>query len=246
VFTTGPVNDVAVGGPNGEVWVIGPNGTGCAALCPAGTPSFGIAGTRLSVGPDGLPWMVASDHTIWKGNADGSVTQLPGLANDIGVGADGQVWVIGTNSSNGSWQVWHLVNGSWVADPGSGQFIDVSANGLPVVSGSDGKIWIKDGGPNQGWTQITGLANDIAVRHEPGLVGLGSEPQNGQSMWITGLNHVNPGANTDLGVWFFDPTTGQWSFTNQTTGGRQIAVDFSGRPWVVDSANELLVGTPPA
>lgn len=233
-----PVNDVATG-PDGSVWVVGNSGTGCVALC---TKSVGFAqgGQRLAVDPDGLPWIVGFDNKIWRGHSDGSLTQLPGLANDIGIGANGDVWVIGTNSQNGSFEVWHLVNGSWVADPGSGQEIDVDASGHPMVNGSDGKIWIKDGGTNQGWTQLSGLANDIAVKHNANLVGAGQTAGFGQSFWITGTNHLLD--SHDLGVWYWDGLS-TWSLVNQSTGGRTIAVDIFGRPWVVDSFGELLLGT---
>jgi hypothetical protein len=237
--TPAPANDVATG-PDGSVWIVSDGGTFCVALCTRSV-SFGQGGQRLAVDPSGLPWIVGFDNTIWRGNADGSLTRMPGLANDIGIGANGDVWVIGTNSQNGSFEVWHLVNGGWVADPGSGQEIDVDASGHPMVNGSDGKIWIKNGGANQGWTQLSGLANDMAVKHNPNLVGAGQTAGFGQSFWITGLNHLQNGASHDLGVWFFDGGA-TWSFVNEFTGGRTIAVDNFGRPWVVDSFGNLLLG----
>jgi len=232
-----PANDVA-SGPDGSVWIIANGGAFCASFCTRSV-SFGHGGQRLAVDPSGLPWQVGFDNTIWRGNADGSLTQMPGLANDIGIGANGDVWAISTNPQNGSFQVMHLVGGAWVADLGSGQEVDVDASGHPMVNGSDGKIWIKDGGANQGWSQLTGLANDMGVKHNASLVGTGSEAGRNQSFWITGLDHLLGGH--DLGVWRFDGQ-GTWTLVNQSTGGRTIAVDNSGTPFVVDSAGELLVG----
>src|SRR5262249_33913496 len=123
VFLAGGVNDVATG-PDGSIWTIGNGTTVCAAACTR-TVTFGKGGQRLVVDQFGLPWIVGFDFTIWRGNADGSMTQMPGAANDIGISASGDVWVIGTNRRNDSFQVYHLVNGGWVADPGSGQAIDV-------------------------------------------------------------------------------------------------------------------------
>ncbi|HET7243927.1 MAG TPA: hypothetical protein VFJ07_03770 [Streptosporangiaceae bacterium] len=58
--------------------------------------------------------------------------------------------LIGTNSQNGSFEVWSW-NGS------------VAANGDPVVNGSDGKVWIMDGGPDSGWSQVGVNAIDMGL-----------------------------------------------------------------------------------
>jgi hypothetical protein len=140
--------------------------------------------------------------------------------------------VIGTNSRNDSYQVWSWNGSNWIAEPGSGEEIDVDSAGRPIVDGGDGKIWIKDGGANQGWTQLTGFADDMGVSPlacatgQPGTIG-------GPAFWIVG--HLGDGGS----VWNF--FKGTWiQSTNVVSGVRQITVDTVGTPWAVDSVAELL------
>jgi hypothetical protein len=179
---------------------------------------------RVAVDPNGLPWIVDFDGHIWRATANnGPLTEMPGLARDIAIGRDGVPWVIGTNSRNGSFQVWSWNGSAWVADPGSGEEIDVSADGFPVVNGSDNKIWIRDGGSDQGWSQITGGALDIAA----GSYGRFSGGRTG--LWIIG---------TDNNIWNL---TSGWA---QLTTGlviTQIVYDpFRGVLWGTDPDGELL------
>src|SRR6185437_3993449 len=109
---------------------------------------------RIAVDPQGNPWVVDFSGNIWH-VVNGSLQMLPtGQARDIGVAPNGIVWIIGTNSQNGSYEVWSWNGSSWIPNAGSGQEIDVAANGDPVVNGADGKVWIMDGGPNSGWSQV--------------------------------------------------------------------------------------------
>jgi len=221
------VNDVA-SASDGSVWII----TGSSTLrveggAFGGPGSFPIGGARLAVGPSGLPWMVGFDGSIRRGNADGSTTLMPGLARDIGIGGQGSVWVIGTNSRNGSFQVYAWNGSTWIADPGSGQSIDVDAAGRPVVNGSDYKIWIKDGGADQGWSQLTGRATDMSEGHgSPGGFPGASD------LWIIGHDE-RPVGSGNFGVWTFTAFNATWTLTNQFFGAQRVAVDLFGSPWAV-------------
>jgi len=54
----------------------------------------------------GHPWVVNSNGNIYS-RASGNWQQLPGLAKDIGVGADGSVWVIGMDPEPGGYGIHH-------------------------------------------------------------------------------------------------------------------------------------------
>jgi hypothetical protein len=110
-------------------------------------------GKRIAVDPQGNPWIVDFSGNIFRA-VNGSFQQMPRLARDIGIGGNGAAWVIGANSQNGSFEAWSWNGSNWVADPGSGEEIDVDTSGDPVVNGFDGKVWIKDGGTDQGWSQV--------------------------------------------------------------------------------------------
>jgi Tectonin domain len=78
------------------------------------------AATQISVGPSGLPWVVNSGGGIYERLPTGWV-QRPGCAKDIGVGADGSVWVIGCNAEGGGWGIYRYkkdVN-DWQKIPGA-------------------------------------------------------------------------------------------------------------------------------
>jgi hypothetical protein len=233
-------NDVATS-IDGSVWIITGTSTRRIVDGAFGGPGvFGVGGMRLAVGPSGLPWMVGFDGRIFRGNADGSVTLMPGLARDIGIGAQGSVWVIGTNSRNGSFQVYAWNGSSWTADPGSGLSIDVDASGHPIVNGSDDKIWIKNGGADAGWTLLTGRATDIAVGQDSSIVGNGGSAGSpgGSQLWIIGQDPRGAG----FGVWTFTAFNMTWTLTNQTFGGLQIAADMSARAWVVEPDHTVWTG----
>ena len=83
-------------------------------------------GMRISVGPDGAPWVINSRNEIYRWNRSG-FDKMPGLARDIAVGGDGTVWIIGTDAGVYKW------NGSnW--DPMGGQRLigDLPVAGRPL------------------------------------------------------------------------------------------------------------------
>ena len=86
-------------------------------------------GVRIAVGPGGTPWLVNSVGQIFhrQGNTWGA--PLPGLGKDIGAGADGSVWLIGTNpvgaASDFGVYKWKGTNGKvWLI---AGEFASQSA-----------------------------------------------------------------------------------------------------------------------
>ena len=257
------VNDVAAG-LDGSVWYI--TGTpGTAGTAVRISPSFqsvnlpvGV-GKRIAVDPQGNPWIVDFNGHIWH-LVNGSLQELPtGLARDIAVAPSGLVWVIGTNSRNGSFQVWSWDGSSWTANAGSGEEIDVAANGDPVVNGFDGKVWIMDGGANSGWSQVLTIGSlsvfdmGLSPCSPAGQASVGAS-----AMWFDGP--INFGSNPNQPLVFSDggglfgpySTTGSGPVVEQFLNGffqvtaSHVAVDTAGRAWVVadpggcDCPGELL------
>jgi len=67
---------------------------------------------------------------------------MPGAARDIGIGANGAVWVIGTIPGNGEGNaIFHWNGQEWVGIEGAGNVISVDPNGLPVVINGAGDIF---------------------------------------------------------------------------------------------------------
>src|SRR5262245_54672877 len=73
-------------------------------------------GVRISVGPDGQPWVVNSRNEIYR-STSGNFEKMPGEARDIAVGGDGSVWIIGTDSNVYKWNQrdWDRMQGSGVS-----------------------------------------------------------------------------------------------------------------------------------
>ena len=122
-------------------------------------------GTRISVSPDGSPWVVNSRNEIYR-SENGSFRRLPGAARDIGVGADGSAWIIGTDYAVYRW------NGSnWDQVPGIGVAISVDRYGAPWLVNASGEIYRRD---NSGFVRQPGGARDIGAGGEVWVVGTDS------------------------------------------------------------------------
>lgn len=96
----------------GATWITTDNGDICFLGRDNSWTQVPGKGFRIAVGPDGNPWVVAFDRTIYRmvshrtpagGPRDEPSTfeQVPGRANDIGIGADGSVWVTGYSAASG-------------------------------------------------------------------------------------------------------------------------------------------------
>lgn len=99
--------------------------------------SVGGYGTRIAVDPRGQWWIVNSRNDIW-----GPGGRKPGRARDIGIGADGTVWIIGTDSpapNNGG--IYRWLGDRWSRVEGYGSAIAVAPDGKPWVVRANGEIW---------------------------------------------------------------------------------------------------------
>jgi hypothetical protein len=67
--------------------------------------------------------------------------QYPGKASDIGVGANGSVWIIGTTPAFGGYGVHRLRNNAWEQIDGAGTNIAVNPYGMPWVTNSATDIY---------------------------------------------------------------------------------------------------------
>lgn len=170
--------------------------------------SAGGAASRISVGPDGSPWVVTSAGKIYH-RFNNSWRLIPGTAQDIGVGADGSVWSIGGNpgalKDGGIFRL-DPDGQAWTQVAGAAFNISVSGAGAPWVVNTNGGIykWV-----NGGFQQLPGLATDIGVGGDF------------DSVWVTGLR----------GGIFYLSRANNWV---QVSGDAyRISVGHDGNPWVV-------------
>ena len=138
-------------------------------------------------------------------------TSVVGLAKDIGVGADGSVWIIGTDASPYKW-----TGSNWQKIAGVAARIAVDPSGNAWVVNSEGTILRWTG--NQ-WEAIPGNASDI---------GVGADG----TVWVIGVDQIDQ-YGYDIYRW----TGSAW----QNTAGvaARIAVDPAGNAWVADLSGQI-------
>jgi hypothetical protein len=200
----------AAGGSAHPVWTDTRNGRpqvftaaideATAAAAPSVLPN-GAAGTLAS--PNGSSWAA-----------------LPGSAQDIGVGANCQAWVIGTNAVPGGGGVFFLDGQrNWVGFSGGGVRITVQAEGFPRLINNANGIFRLQRQPDHSlaWQQLPGAGTDI-----------GSDG----ALWLIGTNPV-PGG---FGIYFLDSTS---NWVGVDGGAVRIAVGPDGLPWIVNSAGSI-------
>lgn len=152
----GSAYDIGVGA-NGDVWVIGtdrePGGFGIYNI--SGSAGFSVDGgaIRIDVDPDGNPWIINDEDNIYRW-INGDWQRLPGEALDVGIGADGSVWVA-------SYEGIYFWDGQgWIDFGGSGSRIDVGPDGRPWVVGFSDRIYTL---VDNHWQRLPGSAGDISV-----------------------------------------------------------------------------------
>lgn len=131
---------------------------------------------RIAVGPGGNAWVVNKQDYVYR--HDGKRwRRLPGRAKDIGVGANGQMWVIGTNREGGGFGVYKWLGSKYQKVAGSGLNISVDAAGNPWLVNNAKAIYKHDG---KRWLRRPGAAYDI---------GVGAEG----TVWVIGANREGGG-----------------------------------------------------
>jgi hypothetical protein len=197
-------------GARGTVWIVG------VKPAPGGFPIYyrkgkgwnfaGGNGVRISGGHDGSPWMVndRGDIMRWQRHA---WIHVPGKARDIGVGADGSVWIVGNQRAKGGFALERWMGNGWRRIKFGAARVAVGPNGAPWVISDKGKIFFLQG---RRFQQLPGKAIDI---------GVGS---NGVA-WVLGDGHMK-----GLHRW----TGNGWQPYN--VFGVGVAVDATGAAWVAD------------
>jgi Tectonin domain len=211
----GAARDVAVGA-NGDVWVVGtneaPGGYGVWRRDgSAWTPTMG-AGVRVAVGPTGEGWVINDTQEIFRIGADGAAVRVSGKAHDIGVGADGTVWVIGATAETGGYGVYRSADSgrTWSKIPGAGKRISVDATGKAWLINDALDIFRYNG---SAFEKLPGKGTDVAV---------GSDG----TAWVVG---------TAGGLFRFE--NGAW--VKRTGAGAQIAAGPNGSVLVVNNTNAI-------
>ncbi len=149
-----------------------------------------------------LTFCVTAFAQIW--------TKLPSGAMDVGAGADGSVWIIGSDSIPGGYSIQRWTGNTWEKVLGGATRISVAPNGTPWVINNTNNIFQWTGTT---WQTMPGAAMDI---------GIGADG----TVWTIGMNGAPQrwsGSN----------------WISISGGGTNIAVDPKGNPWVTNAGNEI-------
>jgi len=164
--------------------------------------------TLFEVQEFGVHATVAADNQLGLARQPDWQRML-GSASDIGVGADGSVWAIGTDERSGGFGIYQWLGSTWQRVKGGALRIDVDPNGIPWIVNNSHSIYRRQGSD---WVRMGGNARDI---------GIGADG----TVWVT----------SGGGTYRYDE--GDW--VGVRGSGVRIDVDPSGVPWVVDHTNDI-------
>lgn len=139
---SGAAFDIGIGGPDGgAVWVIG---TDYHPYRWNGSAFVGIdgIGSRIAVDGSGSPWIVNSSGDLYRrvGGIGGSWALIQtGCATDVGIGANGAVWITGASSLSG--RVYRCYSGGSAVWP---RFGSLPVGGVSIAVAPDGTPWFTD------------------------------------------------------------------------------------------------------
>lgn len=256
----GTASDISVGA-DGAVWAIGttPVYGGFNILhWNASTWTWATVdggAVRIAVGPDGNPWVVNSFGNIfhWVGHWQ----PFPSLARDIGIGADGSVWIVGkssvlSNADPGMQASSHASLGTPPPgpdlNPNDGGIYRWNTNDWQQVSGGANRITVCGIFP---WTVSSSGAitqrwgSDLRERQLPGsateISCVGSATR---SCWIVGADQLPGSHDHDIFSWNgtgWDSAASATHHQMLSGTGRAVVISVgpAGNAWVVDSANRI-------
>jgi peptidoglycan hydrolase-like protein with peptidoglycan-binding domain len=248
---TGQVKDVA-GGADGSVWAIAAGSGDRQVVKWNGSSWVGGNGyaSRIAVDTQGKPWVVTQNGSIFHHTTDNPATgqwdlDPSGLAEDIGAGIDGSVWIVGYDSLPDTLIFkYGGVPGVWNPSNKSGMRITVDQDGKPWIVTSNGSIFRHStNAPLTGtWDQLPGsFAVDIGI-------------MDGNYAWME--TKVQFGVKMTLGysVWNeqaavgTQPAVAQWKlgFERVNVGASLITgigVASGGRPLMINESSVLLSST---
>ncbi|HAA91012.1 MAG: hypothetical protein CMM48_13995 [Rhodospirillaceae bacterium] len=173
---------------------------------------FTGTGLRIDVDPKGVPWIVSASHKIYR-FAGGKWDHLPGRATDIGIGANGAVWITGTDKVPGGHSIFRWDGKKWKRVPGGAVRIDVGPDGNPWVVNNKGHVYFYTG---QKFHRVPSpRARDI---------GIGAKGTVWIVDWFNGKYGGRPWRRQGK-----NPLFGSWTmFEGQLVN---ISVDSKGAPW---------------
>lgn len=174
-------------------------------------------GRRVVVGPKGEIWILDEQKNIHN---YGVSSQILGQANDLAVGADGSVWIIGTPEAAGGFRIYKWTGSGWANVAGGAVRIAVERDGTPWVVNDTGKIFRYNAASN-GWDQKPGTAHSVHTGATSGAV------------WMLGVEPVIGG----FPIYRWNAMTQNWEAYGSY--GAVTITEVADRSWIVQSGGSV-------
>ncbi len=136
--------------------------------------------------------------------------RMPGDASDIGIGANGSIWLLGKDPRPGGFGIYYWDGGNWQRVDGAAVRIDVGPDGVPWTVNDKHQLHRWEEGR---WLQMQGDARDI---------GIGADG----SVWIA--------AGGGVYRWL-----GEQRWQRFSGSAVRVDVDPLGIPWVIDHSDDI-------
>lgn len=143
----GAATDIAIGG-NGAIFVVGGKEFGKEGEVfkwDKNVNNWVVFGDKkavhIAVDENGFPYIIDMKGEIWKRNKENLYSKLPGAASDIGIGANGSVWILGIGANKSTPFEWQ--GNDWRKDDGGGVQISVDNNGKAWLVNAKREIFKK-------------------------------------------------------------------------------------------------------
>jgi Tectonin domain len=171
---------------------------------------------RIAADPNGNAWVANDAHVILRYDGRQWVGVNGRAATDIGIGADGTIWVIGADAAPGGYNIYRSTDAGehWTQMPGAAERVAVDPRGNAWVVNSSHNIFSFDG-------RKFGLEPGAAVDVSVGADG---------AVWVTGVDGA-----------IYRWTNGGW--LKRSGGAVQISAGPAGVVWVVNAAGQIYKGT---
>jgi len=161
-FSAGKATDIAYG-VNGKMYVIGYNGPGVSDhyiwYWDGDWYQMPGAAVRIAIEGDNTPWVVNSNHRIYRWNGS-NWSLMPGLATDIAAGGS-NIYMTGYENPQPQYgqKIWQWNGLGWSQIPGNGVKIATDPSGNVVVVNSQNQEFRLSNGQ---WISLPGTAHDVA------------------------------------------------------------------------------------
>lgn len=165
--------------------------------------------------------------------------KVDGLARDVGVGADGTVWIVGTNPVPGGYDIYRRTGNAWTLVPGGAVRVSVDPRGNAWVVNDTQNIFRWNG---SSFVQVTGGARDVGLGPDGTAWVIGNDPTNGEY----GIyRSTNDGASWTKVPGSALRIAGAPAGTAWVANGQKQPFRFDGSNWSLQPGNITDVGVAP-